>query len=230
MPAEPRKLLVSRSKLSTFVTAGVTRKASCSARYLSISIPLALVLSLWSLARSLPITEFTRATGSYEKYWKSWKSETCMRAVNRQPMFTARGTRRAFSLYYFSLAMTSHIVARCYSLFSAYIWAVITNRKSMEIMKNQKKWQNFFIFVILFWVVYTHSRTTPGTPGHSLGIPEASWKVLDTFREKSNFYEIFDFFGVTKKSFLHKIFFHQKPKKSRKNDQHHAKMSQAKKK
>jgi len=24
-------------------------------------------------------------------------SQTCMRAVNRQPMFTARGTRRAFS-------------------------------------------------------------------------------------------------------------------------------------
>ena len=26
------------------------------------------------------------------------KLQTCMRAVNRQPMFTARGTRRAFSL------------------------------------------------------------------------------------------------------------------------------------
>ena len=57
-----------------------------------------------------PILRYLHFCVRLSRFCRVPKWVTCMRAVNRQPMFTARGTRRAFSFLCPDCSMDHHMV------------------------------------------------------------------------------------------------------------------------
>ena len=128
-------------------------------------------LARWTSVDGLPrackfSVFFDQKNGHSSKSMNSFDTgPTCMRAVNRQPLFTARGTRRAFS---FALHVSC-------SMSRVLCWTRIFERqppraeKPKNVIKRQKK-EKFGNFISILgdlkWILYTlkHSRSLSTHP------------------------------------------------------------------
>ena len=134
---------------------------------------------------------------SYDNFSGQKIRKTCMRAANRQPMFTARGTRRAFSFFL-------RVFCSITSVWNGNRKSWTTTTKQLHNPKRCQTCKKVEIFEMFVFNV-NHPKMAycnlQNIPGPCLGILEASWKLLRHFREKSIFHENLDFFGVMKKTF-----------------------------
>ena len=90
-------------------------------------------------------------------------TQTCMRAVNRQPMFTARGTRRAFSPSRFVILYNFH--ARWSD---NNVWRTdLHNWKSLKCVKNLDFSEIFSHFHIMLFACQESSRMLPDLPSYN---------------------------------------------------------------
>ena len=104
--------------------------------------------------------------------WSRALRVTCMRAVNRQPMFTARGTRRAFSVSVHASCSITHV-----SHWNTDSWMTTIEQLNHRKRRHQA-WKNVEFFTI-FFSTSGYQNISLYTLNHSRPLPTHARSFLD---------------------------------------------------